>query len=69
MADLPSAAAPAKLSYRIPEAVAATGIARSSLYEVIKAGDLKTRKLGARTLIDRAELERFIASLPPGSES
>lgn len=42
-----------KLAYRIDEAVAATGIGRTSLYEMIKAGALKTRKIGRRTLIER----------------
>lgn len=56
-----------KIAYRIPEAVRATGIGRSSLYELIKAGGLRTRKFGTRTLIERTELERLIARLPSGS--
>lgn len=55
-----------KLAYRIPEAVAATGIGRSTLYELIKEGAIKTKKLGASTLIPRAELEKLIDGLPSG---
>lgn len=54
-----------KLAYRIPEAVAATGISRSGIYELIKSGRLRVRKVGARTLIERAELERMVRELPP----
>ena len=32
-----------KLAYRIPEAVAATGISRTGIYELIKAGRLRVR--------------------------
>lgn len=55
-----------KLAYRIPEAVAATGISRTGIYELIKAGRLRVRKVGTRTLIERAELERMVRELPPG---
>lgn len=43
-----------KLAYSIPEAVAATGIGRSTLYQHIKAGALIVTKIGGRTVI-RAE--------------
>lgn len=57
-----------KLCYRIHEAVAATGIGRSTLYELIKSGELKTRKLGALTLIEREELLALIRRLPTGDK-
>lgn len=53
-----------KLSYSIKEAVEATGIGRTSLYEAIAAGTLKTRKYGAKTLILAEDLNSFLASLP-----
>lgn len=40
------------------------GIGRSTLYNLIKDGQLPIRKLGKRTLILREDLELFIASLP-----
>jgi excisionase family DNA binding protein len=40
------------------------GIGRSTLYVIIKEGHLPVRKLGRRTLVMRADLERFVATLP-----
>jgi len=53
-----------KLAYRVPEACAATGVKRSKLYELIKAGRLAIRKADGCTLILRSELERYLRSLP-----
>jgi predicted DNA-binding transcriptional regulator AlpA len=53
-----------KISVTIPEAIAISGIGRSSLYGVFKSGAIKPRKLGKRTLVLVADLERYIASLP-----
>ena len=53
-----------KLAYSIPEAVRATSISRSSLYEAIADGRLIARKIGSRTIIATDELRKFIASLP-----
>ncbi len=52
------------LAVTIPEAVKATGLSRSALYEALKRGDLIARKAGRRTLISFADLEAFLASLP-----
>lgn len=52
------------IAYTIPEAVQASGIGRSTLYEKIADGSLPARKLGRRTLILRADLEAMISSLP-----
>lgn len=53
-----------KLSYSIKEACEVTGIGRTSLYEAIAAGTLKSRKFGAKTLILAEDLNAFLASLP-----
>lgn len=53
-----------KLAYRIPEAIAATGIGRTTLYALIKSGDLKVRKVRGMTLIPRQELQRLIEGDP-----
>ena len=52
-----------KVAYRINEAVAATGVPRSTLYEEIRSGRLRTRKLGARTLIMAEDLHAWLAQL------
>lgn len=54
----------AKVSYSIPQAVDATGLSRSTLYEALKNGQLAARKYGNRTVIEEAELRRFINALP-----
>lgn len=52
------------IAVTIPDAVKATGISRSSLYEAMKRGDLTARKAGRRTLIRVSDLEDYLASLP-----
>jgi len=53
-----------KLSYRIDEAVAATGIGRTALFERIREGKIEARRDGKFTLIERDELVRYLKSLP-----
>ena len=52
------------IAYTIREACEASGLSRSALYIALKEKRLIARKAGSRTLIERAELVRFIASLP-----
>lgn len=49
-----------KLAFTIPEAVAASGISRSTLYTLIKAKELPIVKIGQRTLIRHADLSEFL---------
>jgi excisionase family DNA binding protein len=49
-----------KLSYTIAEAVAASGIGRTTIYELIKQGELPRVKVGNRTLIRRCDLEAML---------
>jgi len=51
---------PHKIAYRIDEAVNATGLGRTFLYERIASGDLKSIKVGARRLILREDLLEFL---------
>ncbi len=52
------------IAVTIPEAVKATGISRSGLYEALKRGELTARKAGRRTLISFADLEAYMSRLP-----
>lgn len=52
---------PAKLAYSIPEAVQATSIGRSKLYELIAQNRIKVRKIGKRTVIPAESLHALIA--------
>jgi excisionase family DNA binding protein len=48
------------LAYSIADAVKATGIGRTTLYSLIKHGDLPTVKIGARTLIRHVDLQGLV---------
>ena len=50
----------ANLAYSIEETCRALSIGRTSLYRLIKDGEVKTRKIGARVLIPASELQRLI---------
>ncbi len=52
------------VSLSIPEAVKASGIGRTTIFDMIKSGRLPAKKLGARTIILRTDLEAFVANLP-----
>ncbi len=56
--------AKAKIAYSIREAVEATNISRTKIYELINQGVLPSHKLGRRTLILRRDLDAFLAALP-----
>lgn len=54
----------APLTITIRDAMKATGMSRTSIYEALKRGDLTARKAGRRTLILFADLQGYLASLP-----
>lgn len=49
---------------KIPAAVAYSGISRSTLYELMNAGQIKSHRIGAARVIDRESLDAFIATQP-----
>jgi hypothetical protein len=53
-----------KLSYTIRQAVQATGIGRTSLYDDIMSGVLPAHKRGKSTIIMTADLTAYLAGLP-----
>ncbi|MBO0718076.1 MAG: helix-turn-helix domain-containing protein [Rhizobiales bacterium] len=60
----PRAAVPPSLTVTVDEACRLIGIGRSLFYEAVRNGDLQVRKYGARTLVLRSEIDRFVANLP-----
>jgi hypothetical protein len=48
----------------LTEASIVSGIGRTKLYGAIADGQLTARKCGSRTIVLRAELLRFLSSLP-----
>jgi excisionase family DNA binding protein len=49
-----------KIAYTINEAVAVSGLGRTTIYDLFKRGELPRVKVGARTLIRRRDLEAMI---------
>lgn len=52
------------ITVTIPDAVKASGLSRTALYEALKKGSISARKAGRRTLINYADLQAYLASLP-----
>lgn len=52
-------AAASKLAFRIDEACHALGIGRTSLYELVKTGQIRIIKIAGRSLVPRSEIERL----------
>lgn len=50
-----------KLAFTIPEACHAVGIGRSTMYKLIAAKRVETRKIGKRTIIPADALHALIA--------
>lgn len=48
------------LAVRIPAAMQLIGVRRSTVYALIKAGELRTVKLGRATLITMSSLRRLV---------
>ena len=48
-----------RFAYPVNEACHALGIGRTSLYSLVKTGDLKLIRVAGRSLIPRSELERL----------
>ncbi|WP_439374786.1 helix-turn-helix domain-containing protein [Bradyrhizobium sp. DASA03120] len=50
--------------FSVAEACEYLKVRKSFLYELIRTGDLRARKLGSRTVILRADLDDLIEKLP-----
>ncbi len=52
------------LGFSIDEAVKATGIGRTKIFEAIREQRLRAKKCGRRTVILAEDLQAFLKSLP-----
>lgn len=52
-----------RMAYRINEAAEVLALSRSRFYELVAEGRIRTLKEGARTLVRRSELERYLDEL------
>lgn len=55
-----------RLAYSVPALCKHSDLGRSLIYEHIRQGLLRTTKVGSRTIILRADAERWLASLQKG---
>jgi hypothetical protein len=53
-----------KLAFSPEEFQRASGISKSTFYRAVASGQLRVVKLNRRSLVTRADAERFLASLP-----
>jgi hypothetical protein len=62
---LPAPVEPGRLAYTVDELAAAIGGAgRSKLYEETRAGKLKAKKFGSRTIITSPAAHAYLDALP-----
>lgn len=54
------------LLHRIPDACRRLGVSRTTLYELIKAGEVHPVKIGARSLIPEKDLQQIITTRQGG---
>ena len=52
------------ITISIADAVKILGIGKTQIYKAISSGKLKARRHGRRTLLEIAELHRYIGELP-----
>ena len=53
-----------KLAYTVEEAGRAIGVSRSTVFDMLRMGELLAKKLRGRTLIARTELQRVLTEAP-----
>jgi excisionase family DNA binding protein len=59
---LPAETTVAKMAYSVDEVCEALGLSRPSVYDLIRSGMLRSKKLGGRRVIPVTELERLLAA-------
>ncbi|WP_442953661.1 helix-turn-helix domain-containing protein [Paracoccus sediminilitoris] len=50
--------------FKLPDAASLLGLSRASLYKMAEKGEAEFVRLGGRTLMRRAEIERLAATAP-----
>jgi excisionase family DNA binding protein len=48
------------MAYRVRDVVGVLGVSKSTIYEMAANGELTFTKVGGRTLVTRAELQRLL---------
>lgn len=60
---------PDPLLLRVDDACKFAGIGKTTLFGLLKRGEIEGRKAGARTLITTESLKRWAAGLPPAGSA
>jgi excisionase family DNA binding protein len=60
---------PQQMAFSIPAACKVSGVGRTKIYEAIASGALPVRKNGAKNLILRDDLQRWLENLPTETPS
>jgi excisionase family DNA binding protein len=58
--QIPNIPTQEKIALRINETVAVSGLSRSTIYELLRAGKLRAVKIGGRRLILREDLQALL---------
>jgi len=58
--QIPNVSTDEKITLRVNETTAVSGLSRSTIYVLLKAGKLQTTKVGGRRLILRESLQRLL---------
>jgi len=58
---------PAPIAYSVPDAAKAIGVSKNAIWEMLRLGELRRVKLGARTLVRHDDLRALIErnTVPP----
>lgn len=56
------------MAYSVSDVLKMVGIGRTKFYQLVTAGDIKTRKIGTRTIVLASDLEAWVQSLPTSRE-
>ena len=51
-----------RLTYSMEEAAKILGVGRTTVYDLVRMGRLRTLKIGSRRLVARVDLEEFVAA-------
>ncbi|MBP2312939.1 helix-turn-helix domain-containing protein [Azospirillum soli] len=57
-----------KAAYSVTETTSLLSLGRTSIYELVKSGELKATKCGRRTLFLATDVAAFLAKLQAGGE-
>jgi len=52
------------MAYSVSDVIKMIGIGRTKFYQLVSAGEIRTRKVGNRTIVLAADLDAWVSTLP-----